>query len=60
MYASPKPSHKLKAYHKNKSKTLERRSNSLLERTINPLMHNVPNWSDTVCLTILGHYALKG
>ena len=39
----------------------------------NPLMHNVPKWSDTlykscsifckifkVCLTILGHYALKG
>ena len=40
---------------------------------INPLIHNVPKWSDThlkscsicckifkVCLTILGHYALKG
>ena len=40
---------------------------------LNPLMHNVPKWSDTllkswnncykifkVCLTILGHYALKG
>ena len=39
----------------------------------NPLMHNVPKWSDRllkscsicckifkVCLTILGHYALKG
>ena len=25
-------------------------------------MHNVPKWSDAfkVCLTILGHYALKG
>ena len=38
--------------------------------TFNPFMHNVPNWSDTlcskcrkifkVCLTILGHCALKG
>ena len=33
---------------------------------VNPLMHNVPKWSSIcckmfeVCLTILGHYALKG
>ena len=36
----------------------------------NPLIHNIPKWSDTitilqqkifnVCLTILGHYVLKG
>ena len=39
----------------------------------NPLMHNIPKWSDTlqkscsicrkifkVCLTNLGHYTLKG
>ena len=42
-------------------------------KIVNPLMHNVPKWSDTlqkswskcfkifkVCLTILEHYALKG
>ena len=37
-------------------------------KSLNPLMHNVPKWSDIlqkscsfkVCLTILGHYALKG
>ena len=46
---------------------------SQLQSSINPLMHNVPKWSDTlekscgkcckifkVCLTILGHYALNG
>ena len=40
---------------------------------LNPLMHNVPKWSDTlwksysifykifkICVTILGHYVLKG
>ena len=43
------------------------------EFVLNPLMQNVPKWSDTlkkscniwckvfkVCLTILGHYVLKG
>ena len=42
-------------------------------KIVNPLMHNVPKWPDTlqkscskcfkifkVCLTILEHYALKG
>ena len=46
---------------------------NLLQFLVNPLMHNVPKWSDTVkrfcskcckifkvCLAILGHYALKG
>ena len=33
--------------------------------SFNPLMHNVPKWSDThlaanVCLAILGHYLIKG
>ena len=44
----------------------------MILKGVNPLMHNVPKWSDTlhkscskcckifkVCLTILVHYALK-
>ena len=51
------------------------RANTCLisEDLLHPLMHHVPKWSETleescskccktftVCLTILGHYALKG
>ena len=45
----------------------------ITEQEINPLMHDVPEWSNShqksssiwykifkACLTILGHYALKG
>ena len=49
------------------------RNERFLYEIVNPLMHNVPKWSDTflkfrskrcnflkVCLTILRRYALKG
>ena len=41
-------------------KKIFRRHFPRILQKLNPLKHNVPKWSDTLCLTILGHYALKG